>query len=138
CLIVSLFIGVGCSKTNLSETPEIAIESISPSSAKAYTDSITIIMSYKDGNGDLGENHADAKNLFVTDSRNGLVYPFRLQQLAPANAQVPIQGKVNIVLPRMGLTDSSNAQTFYFSVYVHDRALNKSNVVQTPLVTLLK
>jgi hypothetical protein len=128
----------GCSKTELSEIPEITIESITPTTVHAYTDSISISINYKDGNGDLGENNPDVKNVFVTDSRNALVYPYRLQQLAPDNSKVPIQGKITIVLPRLGLTDSTGAQTFYFTVYVVDRAMNMSNKAITPAITMVK
>jgi hypothetical protein len=43
----------------------------------------TISISYEDGNGDLGENNANVTNLFITDNRVGIEYPYRINQLGP-------------------------------------------------------
>src|SRR4051794_17178036 len=86
-----------------SDTPEITFVSISPASVTEFEDSITIVISYVDGDGDLGENNASVNNLFVTDTRINITYPFRIQQLAPDDAGIAIKGKLNVVLKNTGI-----------------------------------
>ncbi|MCE9539881.1 MAG: hypothetical protein K8R85_11780, partial [Bacteroidetes bacterium] len=76
----------------ISTTPAIEFISITPSTAVEYLDKITITISYKDGDGDLGENSPDVKNLFLTDTRNNVTYQYRVSQLAPSGAATAIQG----------------------------------------------
>jgi hypothetical protein len=116
--------------------PKIISVSLSSNSVQSLTDSIVFTVKYQDGDGDLGENSADVKNLFVIDNRIPLTYPYRIQQLAPDNSSVPIQGKLNIVLKGIGITDSSASQNTTFSIYVVDRAGHQSNTVTSGTVVI--
>lgn len=120
----------------LSNVPQISFVSISPTTAEEFVDEITIKISYFDANGDLGENDPDVKNLFLTDNRNNITYQYRIQQLAPNNATIAIEGNLNITLSSTGITDGSNAQTATFDIYVVDRANNQSNIVTTSAITV--
>ena len=128
--VVCLFL-VSCKKQEppFSATPEISFKQILPAVAKAFTDSITFEFTYKDGDGNLGENKADAENLFLTDNRINLVYKYRIKQLAPDGESIPIQGSLSVILQNTTITDSSQEQTATFSLYVVDRDGNKSNVI---------
>ncbi len=129
CLIAS------CKKeTGISTIPEIAFISISPSVVKEYKDSIVFTFSYTDGDGDLGENNADAKNLFLTDNRNGITYQFRIPLLAPTGSSVAIKGNLNVVLNNTGITNSASSQTVTYRIYVKDRAGNQSNSITTSAI----
>jgi hypothetical protein len=120
----------------ISNVPSITFNSISPNPAIKYVDTITIVISYTDGDGDLGVDSPDVKNMFVTDSRNNVTSSFRIRQLAPSGSNIAIEGKLDIVLPaQIFVNDNDTTETATFSVYVVDRAGHKSNMVQTtPLV----
>lgn len=122
--------------TALSAVPEIEVISVTPLQPKEYTDSIVITIHYKDGDGDLGENDPDVKNLFLTDNRIGITHGYRIQQLAPSGTSIAIQGNLNVVLNNLIITDSSATQNANFSIYVIDRAGNKSNTVTTSTITI--
>lgn len=119
-------------------TPSIEFVSISPTSAAQYNDPVTISIRYKDGDGDLGSNVATAENCFITDNRIGIVYKYRIQQLAPDNASIAIQGTLNIPIGGQIITDSSAAQSASYSLYITDRAGHKSNSISTGTITIVR
>jgi len=121
-----------------SDTPEISFVSATPSTVTEYADSLVLTISYKDGDGDLGENNPNVKNMFVTDNRIGITYPFRIQQLTPSGSSISIQGELNAVINNLAITDGSNSQTATFTIYVKDRAGNQSNSVTSSTITILK
>lgn len=120
----------------ISTTPTIEFASISPSTALEYQDKITIVISYKDGDGDLGENVPDIKNLFLTDTRNNVTYAYRISQLAPASQAVAIQGTLSVELKNTAITDGSASQAVNYTLYVKDRAGHVSNTVTTSPITI--
>lgn len=132
-----------CKKKEVEEPapkPNLSIEflSVSPSSVKEYSDSLTITFSYEDMDGDLGENNPNVTNLFVTDSRNSVEYQYRVSQLAPDGANIHIKGKLNVVIKNTAITDGSSSQAVTYSLYMKDRAGNQSNTVTTTSVTVVK
>lgn len=116
--------------------PAITFVSVSPQSATQYSDSLTFVIGYEDGDGDLGTNDPDAKNLFLTDSRNNVTYQFRVKQLSPNNSSISIKGSLSIVLDNVGLINGTSAEQTTFSVYVVDRAGNQSNTVNSDMITI--
>jgi hypothetical protein len=134
CVIVLLF---SCEKEQeISDTPIIEFKSISPATVQEYSDNIIITISYSDEDGDLGENNPDIHNLFVEDNRNGIVYQFRIPHLAPDNNSIAIEGDFNITINGSGITDESSSQQVNYSIYVKDRAENKSNTITTSNITI--
>ena len=134
CVIVLLF---SCEKEQeISDTPIIEFKSISPATVQEYSDNIVITISYSDEDGDLGENNPDIHNLFVEDNRNGIVYQFRIPHLAPDNNSIAIEGDFNITINGSGITDESSSQQVNYSIYVKDRAENKSNTITTSNITI--
>ena len=135
-----LMLLVSCSKETeeISATPEITFETISPGTVKEFADSVVIQLTYTDGDGDLGENGSGIENAFITDSRNNLTYTFRIRQLAPDNANVIIRGKLSIVVPAVSLVNSSStSETATFDIYIKDRAGHQSNTITTSIVTVV-
>ena len=120
----------------ISDTPIIEFKSISPTTVQEYSDDIIITISYSDGNGDLGENNPDIHNLFVEDNRNGIVYQFRIPHLAPDNNSIAIEGDFNITINGSGITNESSSQQVNYTIYVTDRAGNKSNSISTSSITI--
>jgi hypothetical protein len=120
----------------ISTTPELNFVSISPTTATEYQDKITIVITYRDGDGDLGENAPDVKNLFLTDTRNNVTYQYRISQLAPSGQAVAIQGTLAIELKNTAIIDGSTSQAVTYSIYAKDRAGNVSNSISTSAITL--
>lgn len=140
-IIILMLLTASCKKEALitDNAPQIEFVSISPSEVTEYQDSITITISYSDANGDLGENDPDIKNLFVTDSRNEVMYEYRIQQLAPDNSEISIQGNLNINIKNAALIDeNASSETLTYTVYLRDRAGNDSNVITTSVITIKK
>jgi hypothetical protein len=130
-----------CKKENaeeMSNVPGITFVSVSSTSVKAFRDSLSFVIAYTDGDGDLGENRAEALNAFIVDPRISYPYELRIPQLAPSGAAVPIKGKITLTLKNTILTDESASQTVNYSIYVKDRAGNKSNTVTSAAVTVSK
>lgn len=117
--------------------PKIEIVSLTPVTAQQYTDHLVLSIRYEDGDGDLGENNELVKNCFVTDNRTGTTSSFRIEQLAPTGASIPITGLVNIGLGGQIITDNSAQQSATFSVYVVDRSGHQSNT-SNATVTIIR
>lgn len=126
----------GCKKESVSDSPVITFDSIMPNPCIAYQDTIRIVISYKDGDGDLGQNATTTKNLFVTDSRDTVISQFTIPQLAPNGYTGAIQGNLDILLPpQYFINNSDTTETATYSIYVTDRAGHHSNTITSaPLV----
>lgn len=120
----------------ISEVPEIELLSVSPTSVKAFEDDIVFEVKYTDGDGDLGSNNDQDRNVFIRDERLGITHEFRLKQLAPDGATIAITGTFNVTLPATIRVDSSGAsESVEFVLYVIDQAGNTSNEVRSePIV----
>ena len=136
-LIIIVFIA-GCKKDEIvfPIEPKIEVVSITPENVQQYVDPVTITIHYEDGDGDLGENNDQIKNCFVTDNRIGITYEYRIKQLAPSGAFIPIDGNLTINIGGQVLTDSSTQQNVTYTIYIVDRAGHKSNSVTTGAVVI--
>lgn len=137
-LLIGLTICVSSCKPDPASDPVPTIEfiSVEPSAVVEFQDSLTLRISYQDGDGDLGENSPDAENLYLKDSRNDVTYGFRIQQLAPTGSEISIQGELDVILEHTSITDASTSQTVTYEIWVVDRSGNESNRVQTGVVTV--
>jgi hypothetical protein len=135
--IVVLF--AACKKdedTKMSNIPALEFVSVTPANATEFVDSLVFTVHYKDGNGDLGENNPDVKNLFLIDNRIGITHEYRISQLAPSGSSIATEGDLNVVLQNIVITDSSAQQNATFSIYVKDRAGNVSNTVTSGTIVV--
>lgn len=137
-LVVLIFSSCKKDEDGLSVVPQLTFESISPSSIQEFGGPITFSISYQDGDGDLGENDPNVKNLFLQDQRNGITYEYRIQELAPQGADIAIIGTIDIVLNTTSITDGSNEQEVTFDIYAIDRAGNSSNTITSSPLTIYK
>lgn len=127
----------GCDKLNgISEVPEIGFESVAPTDVIEYADSLVFTISYRDGDGDLGQNNTDDNSLFVKDSRNEVTYGFRIPQLAPDGAEIAIEGNLDVILPDLAIIGGGISETATFTIWCMDRAGNESNKVESSAVTI--
>ena len=136
-LIVSALM-VACGEdVTFDATPSIELSHIGPETVVELEDSIRIVVAYEDGDGDLGENSPDAKNFFLRDNRIDLVYQFRIKELVPDGASVPIRGTLELTLPNTVITDGSSQQDVTYTIWVKDRAGHQSNMVTSGPITIV-
>lgn len=114
--------------------PEIELLDVSPIAVQAFKDSIVFRIQYTDGDGDLGTNDDSERNVFLQDDRIAATHSFRLQQIAPDEADIAVRGTFTLSLPNTLITDGSAQQEASFTLYVVDRAGNESNRVQSPII----
>lgn len=116
----------------ISEIPEIELLSVSPTTVKAFEDDIVFEVKYTDGDGDLGSNDDQDRNVFIRDERLDITHEFRLKQLAPDGATIAITGTFSVTLPATIRVDSSSStESVIFALYVRDQAGNTSNEVRS-------
>jgi len=137
-LMTLLLLGSCKKKIKPTDAPELTFVSITPTSAVEYKDEIKIRISYKDKNGDIGENDNNVNNVIVKDNRNGVEYNYRVKQLAPSGSSVSIKGELEIVLQNTLITDNSNSQAVSYYVKLKDRAGNWSNEIITSSISITK
>ena len=113
-----------------------------------------LAISFQDGNGDIGLNTWDVYPPYDTSSiyyynyyidyyekRNGTfvkvqlstTYNTRIPDLTPDDPNKTIKG---IIVDTLQLNPWPVYDTIRFSMYIYDRALNKSNVVNTPEIVV--
>jgi hypothetical protein len=137
CLTVS-FIACKKEKNERSVVPEIRLVDVSPLQIKEYKDKIMFNLFYQDGDGDIGENNDAVKNLFITDSRNGITYQYRIKQLSPDGAEVSIEGNLMVELNSTGILNGASSEPVNYSIYLTDRAGNSSNTVVAEGLMIIK
>lgn len=131
-----------------SDIPRIEFISLQPDSLQAYQANLVIY--FEDGDGDIGLNDADTTGIFAPDSpyhynffidyyekRHGewvlvdMIMPLhsRIPRLSDAETE-SISGQISILT--YCHDPSSSYDTSKLSCYIVDRALHKSNVIETP------
>ena len=134
-LLICLFFS--CKKEEpISEIPSIEFVEVSPRQIVAFQEKLVFTIAYTDGDGDLGENDSDIKNLFLKDNRNDIVYEYRISQLAPLDTNIFIQGQLNIELEGTRITNNSQEQSATFDIYLQDRSGNQSNTVTSSSIII--
>jgi hypothetical protein len=118
--------------------PSLEFVKITPSVVAEFVDEVKITVLYRDKDGDVGENDPEVKNLFVTDNRNDVEYSFRIPELTPEGSEIAIEGNFEINLKVLYMVSDQEEESAVFSVYILDRALNKSNSVTTESITVKK
>lgn len=138
------------------DTPEIAFEDFvllfNPASGNIERGVLKI--SFKDGDGDIGLHpdeteppydynlflkyfeiqHGDTNHVVIIDPVSGDTANFnaRIPVLTPRGSVKAIKGTIEDTI--FVYNPLSSFDTIMFEVYLVDRALNKSNVIQTPLI----
>lgn len=135
-VLISAFL-ISCKKEEIvNDIPSIELIETSPTQVVELMEPIYFKISYRDGNGDLGENDPDVHNLILRDPRIDIKYEYRISELVPGAAEVPISGVLVFSIPNAFITDGSTQQTVNFEIYVKDRAGNKSNVINSGTITI--
>ncbi len=121
-----------------SETPLIEFVSINSTQVQQQVDSIQMIISFKDGDGDLGSLESDTStNCFITDHRPGkpdYTYTYKIPFITPKGTTKDISGTIAINLPGITCIPFHTTDSVTYKIVIMDRAGNKSNEVQTPVI----
>jgi hypothetical protein len=122
--------------------PHIEFVDIQPAEVRQFRDSIVITLRFTDGDGDLGDDGSGDKNLVVKDNRTQFpdslttIY-YTLPNLSPNAKNPSIQGNIIITVAPTIITPGQSSDQTDFTIYLYDRADNKSNVVITDPISII-
>jgi len=147
---------VGCiNSPNYSDVPTIefvAFSNLNMSQSPLNSDTTIVTLDFTDGDGDIGFGlDTQGENIFVIDNRTGDFYDrFRVPAIPPQGANNGVSGTINMVLlntccvfpPQDSIPNCESPSQYpdnelSFTIYMTDRAGNKSNEIVTPAITLL-
>ena len=129
---------VACKKENeQSEVPSIALESISKTEVVQFKDSIIILLTFIDGDGDLGRQHPDDNSLYIKDERLTNAERYHLPPLLDESKDGETsQGSIRVFVPSLFLLGNGGDEVTRLSIKVQDQAGNWSDEVVTPTITI--
>ena len=122
----------------ISNTPHLDFVSISPIAITEFQEEVSLVIKYIDGDGDLGDNDPDIKNLFIIDQRNGVEYTYRVPKLSPSGSDITIKGNLEVDLNSLSVVGSANSESVKFDIYIIDRSGNQSNIITSSAITVSK
>ncbi len=117
--------------------PIIALSSVSASTIEQFNNSVQIIFSYEDYQGDLGEQDPDDYSLRVLDARLGDYDWFHIPPMTPEENILHIKGSYVLTLDPLFILGSGTQESTSFQVQLQDRAGNWSNIIETPVVLIV-
>lgn len=137
---LSVLLLFSCKKDDeaYSTTPEIEFVSLTPKTNSEFSQNIKLVISYKDGDGDIGTDDPDEYTLLIHDSRLPAADEYHIQPLTPPNTSIQIEGELNINLAGLFVLGSDSTESTTFKVKLKDRAGNWSNEVTTSSITVNK
>ena len=139
--IPALLLLIGCNKEDditYANVPAIELVGLSSDTIRQYEDVLTIRISYKDGDGDIGFEDPQQYALYVRDIRLEAFDGFYVGPLAPPDVSVPIQGELTIEFPSLFLFGNGAVENTKFEIKMIDRAGNESNVIETDFVAITR
>lgn len=138
--IASLLLLVACKKeeNTLPTQPEIEFISISDIEVEEFDNSITLVLNYKDKEGDIGQADPDAYSLRVKDARLEEFDWYHIPPITPDLQELQTQGTLSVQLNALFLLGNGETETTYFTIQLKDRAGNWSNQIQCPEITIVQ
>jgi hypothetical protein len=143
-VVLLLFALFGCQPIRLfDEVPAIKFESISPGIARENIDTVLIVFSFTDGDGDLGLETGDTTNdITVIDKRNGppaigdITFPYRMPYVTPPGQSKQISGTVELKMQNLIRRPGLQTDTVRYEIQIRDRANRLSNTITTPPIVI--
>lgn len=117
--------------------PYIDVVSINQNSfVELDDDSLSVTIYFEDGDGDIGSD--DQVNMFWEDSRvPGYEIPFKIPTIESQGNVKAISGTITTYYPITFCIDDDDAvDSFYYRIYIKDRAGNISNTDSTDMIFL--
>lgn len=125
------------------EVPAIKFESITPGTARENIDTVVIVFSFTDGDGDLGLEEGDTTNdITVIDKRNGppnigdITFPYRMPYVTPPGQSKQISGTVELKMQNLIRRPGLQTDTVRYEIQIRDRANRFSNTIVTPPIVI--
>jgi len=116
--------------------PAIRIESASPLELIEFTDQVTVVLAYEDGDGNLGSVNPDELMLEVKDDRLEQPDYYFVPPLSPPGSNVPIRGTLLFRLNGTFLFGNGAFEETRFTIRLRDGDGFWSNTVVTPIVRI--
>jgi hypothetical protein len=146
-IIISFAIAAGCKKPNsYPDTPVITFKSLTVQQENGFDVSVHLIVSFTDGDGDIGNNSPEAGDppnfvVLMDTLHNGnwgtndnhFIFSGTLPYLTPTGSNRALKGDVATdILLQWGHPND----TIRYQVYIVDRAMNQSNTIITPEIII--
>lgn len=139
-----LLFAISCQPIRLfDEVPAIAFESIEPRIARENIDTVLLVFSFTDGDGDLGLEEGDTTNdITVIDKRTGapaigdVTFPYRMPYVTPPGQSKQISGTVELKMQNLFRRPGLLTDTVRYEIQIRDRANRFSNTITTPPIVI--
>ena len=136
-LFIPLFL-VSCKKEEEDlSIPEIEFKSITSTQVIEFDEIVSITISYKDSEGDLGQEDPDNNSLRVKDSRLDNPDWYHIPPITPNNQALITEGEFSIDLAPLFILGNGSEEPVTFSVQLKDRKGNWSNTITVPEVLIV-
>lgn len=137
-LCILFFVSCKKDEERYSTTPEIEFVSLTPSSTGEFSQNIRLTITYKDGDGDIGNSDPDEYSISIWDKRLPQPDEYHIQPLTPPESSIQIEGSLKVNLAGIFVLGNGNSETTTFRVKLKDRAGNWSNEITTSSITVTK
>lgn len=136
--VLLLFFAACKKEDENAKIPSIEIVQVSSTQIEEYRDSIFVVISYEDGDGDIGQQNREIGSLEVKDSRYTNPEPLiHIPPVTPAGAEIKVRGSIKVFLPTLiRLSELQDEEITTLNLRLRDRAGNWSNTVSTPAITI--
>jgi hypothetical protein len=136
-ILVGLFFLLACKKDKPASeiTPVITIESISTTNVTEFKDSIIIILSYEDSDGDLGRQDPDNNSLWIKDDRVPAGETYHLPPIVSETDNYT-KGTIRVFIPSLFLFGNGNQEKTKLTLRIQDQGGHWSDEVVTPIITV--
>jgi hypothetical protein len=136
--LLSLAMLTGCKKDDESAAPIIELKDISATNVVEYNNAIEVTIGYEDHQGDIGTLDPDEYSLFVADNRFTEQDGYHIDPLTPDLQALHIRGSLRVVLRPLFIMGNDSTEQTRLRFELHDRAGNRSNVVESELITIVR
>jgi hypothetical protein len=145
-IVLILVLGAVCytcqPSPNFPIVPVITFKSVNKTYINQQTDSLQLVFSFTDGDGDLGLTQSDTStDALVIDHRPDPLhkdydYTYRIPFITPGGQVKDISGDITITLPGVTCMPNKTLDTVIYEIKIKDRAGHWSNLIQSPSITV--
>jgi hypothetical protein len=118
--------------------PTITFEDIQPRQVTEFKDSIVVVISFKDPDGDIGYDDPNIYSLSVRDMRLEKPDWYHVSLLGVEGSEVNLKGTFNLTIKNSFLLGTSGSEKTSYEIILLDRAGNRSNAILTDQITIVK
>lgn len=135
--LLATLLFLGCTPEEVDPVaPEIAFVSITATEVESATSPLSVTLSYRDHQGDLGWADPDQHALEVRDTRLESPDTYHVPPLTPDGMALDIDGTFIVNLPPLFLLGNGGDESTRLTFRITDRAGNPSNEVESPVILI--